>query len=93
MVLAPRQPTWNDRIIATGRQVGDRVVWRFSFADGIDAVKIQLSDGSDHVVEVKPGRRGTWFEHSADVDMVMEGSGRLPSMEIITAGSPLLATQ
>jgi hypothetical protein len=25
--------------------------------------------------------------------MVMEGSGRLPSMEIITAGSPLLATQ
>jgi hypothetical protein len=93
IVLAARQPTWNDRIVATGRYVGDRVVWRFSFADGVDAVKIQLSDGSDHVVEVEPGRRGAWFEHAADVDMVMDATGRLPSIEIMEPRSAVPAAQ
>ena len=87
MILAARQPSWNDRVVATGRYVGDRVVWRFSFADGIEGVKVRLSDGSDHVVQAEPGRSGAWFEHPAGLDMVMDSAGRLPMIEVIEPGS------
>jgi hypothetical protein len=86
-ILAARQPSWNDRVVATGRYVGDRVVWRFSFADGIERVKVRLSDGSDHVVQADPGRRGAWFEHPADLDLVMDAAGRLPMIEVIESES------
>jgi len=91
MVLGAHQPSWNDRVIATGRVVGDRVVWRFSFAEGIDAVRIRLSDGSQHVVEAEAGRRGAWFEHPEGMEIEMESAGRMPAMEVVDAGIRLAA--
>ena len=82
-ILVAAQPSWNDRVVATGRRVGDRVVWRFSFAPGIDAVKVRLDDGSDAIVSAQDGRRGAWFEHPASVRMQLDSSGRMPAMEIV----------
>ena len=86
-VLTAAQPSWNDQVIATGRRVGDRVVWRFSFAPGIDAVKVELQDGSEATVTAEEGRRGAWFEHGADTGLVTDASGRRPKMEVIALSS------
>lgn len=82
-ILASRQPSWDDTVIATGRRLEDRVVWRFSFAEGIDAVKIRLSDGSEAEVRAEPGRRGAWFEHPLSVSVVLDPSGRRPAMQVL----------
>jgi hypothetical protein len=83
-VLVAAQPSWNDRVIATGRRVDGRVVWRFSFAPGVDAVKVRFTDGSDAIVEVEPGRRGAWLEHSASSQLVLDPSGQVPSFEVVS---------
>jgi hypothetical protein len=70
-------------VIATGRKVGDRVVWRFSFAPGIDAVNVRLSDGTEATVVAEEGRRGAWFEHPASVRLQLDPTGRLPLLELV----------
>ena len=80
-VLTAAQPSWNDQVLATGRRIGDRVVWRFSFAPGLDAVRVRLSDGSEATVVAEEGRRGAWFEHSADVQLQLDPTGRMPVVE------------
>jgi hypothetical protein len=82
-VLNAAQPSWEDRVIATGRKVGDRVVWRFSFAPGIDAVNVRLSDGTEATVVAEEGRRGAWFEHPASVRLQLDPTGRLPLLELV----------
>jgi hypothetical protein len=86
-LLTSLQPSWDDQVIATGRRVGDRVVWRFSFAPGIDAVRVELKDGSEAVITAEEGRRGAWFEHGADTGLVTDASGRRPKMELIALSS------
>jgi hypothetical protein len=81
-ILVANQPSWDDRVIATGRRLADRVVWRFSFAEGVDSVRIRLSDGSEMEIVPEPGRRGAWFEHSLAVSVQLDASGRMPAMEI-----------
>lgn len=82
-VLTAAQPSWDDRVIATGRRVGDRVVWRFSFAPGVDAVRVRFTDGSEATVVAEEGRRGAWFEHPATVQLQLDSTGRMPLSEPI----------
>lgn len=82
-ILVANQASWDDRVIATGRRLADRVVWRFSFAEGIDSVRIRLSDGSEKEIVPEPGRRGAWFEHPLAVSVQLDASGRMPAMEIL----------
>jgi hypothetical protein len=85
-VLVASQPSWNDRVIATGRRVDDRIVWRFSFAPGIDAIKVRFADGTHLVLEAEAGRRGAWLEHPASNALVLDAAGRAPSIEIVAVG-------
>jgi hypothetical protein len=84
VVLAARQPSWNDQVIATGRRAGEHVVWRFSFTPGIDAVKVRLSDGSAPIVQVEEGRRGAWLVLPAGVSLEMVADGRMPAFELLS---------
>jgi hypothetical protein len=86
-VFTASQPSWNDQVIATGRRVGDRVVWRFSFAPGTDAVRVELQDGTEAVITAEEGRRGAWFEHGAATGLVTDATGRRPKTEIIALSS------
>ena len=85
-VLTAAQPSWNDRVLATGRRLGDRVVWRFSFAPGVDAVRVRLSDGSEVTIAAEEGRRGAWFEHPCDVQLELDPTGRMPVAEPVGRG-------
>jgi hypothetical protein len=75
-----KQPTWDDRVIATGRRVGSQMVWRFSFDEGIDSVQVSFTDGSTATVTPDAGRRGAWFSHPATKSLVMDGRGSKPAM-------------
>ena len=75
-----KQPTWDDRVIATGRRVGSQMVWRFSFDEGIDSVQVSFTDGTTATVAPDAGRRGAWFSYPATKSMVMDGRGSKPAM-------------
>jgi hypothetical protein len=74
--LGVAQPTWGERVIASGRVVGDEVVWRFSFDAGIDSVTVTFSDGASVRIDREPGRSGAWFRHPAARSLRMEQGGR-----------------
>lgn len=78
--LSLKQPTWDDRVIATGRRVGSQMVWRFSFDEGIDSVQVSFTDGSTATVAPDAGRRGAWFSYPATKSMVMDARGSKPAM-------------
>jgi hypothetical protein len=73
--LTSQQPSWNDRVIATGRVVGDRVIWRFSFADGVKGVTVTMDDGTQVYLSPDEDRRGTWFSHSTARSLRTEATG------------------
>jgi hypothetical protein len=73
--LTSQQPSWNDRVIATGRVVGDRVVWRFSFAEGVKGVTVTMDDGTQVYLSPDEDRRGTWFSHSSTRSLRTEAAG------------------
>jgi hypothetical protein len=73
--LTSQQPSWNDRVIATGRVVVDRVVWRFSFAEGVKGVTVTMDDGTQVYLSPDEDRRGTWFSHSTARSLRTEASG------------------
>ena len=75
-----KQPTWDDRVIATGRRVGSQMVWRFSFDEGIDSVQVSFTDGSSATVSPDAGRRGAWFSYPATKTLVLDGRGSKPAM-------------
>jgi hypothetical protein len=82
------QPSWNDRVIATGQRVGSRCIWRFSFAPGIRAVRVQLSDGSTKMVQREAGKCGAWFEHPSTTSLVTVSGSPLPTLEIVNETGP-----
>jgi hypothetical protein len=82
-VLSASQPSWQDQVIATGRRAGQQVIWRFSFAPGVDAVKIRLTDGSELLIEAEEGRRGAWFQHHESIGIVTYARTRMPVVEIV----------
>jgi hypothetical protein len=81
--LIIKQPTWSDSVIAAGQRVGNRCVWRFSFAPNVWAVRVQLSDGTTPTIAREPGRCGAWFEHPADLTLSIPSGSALPSLEIV----------
>lgn len=83
------QPSWNDRVIATGQRVGSRCIWRFSFAPGVRAVRVQLSDGSTAMVQREAGKAGAWFEHPATVSLVTASGSPLPVLEVVNEPGPI----
>jgi hypothetical protein len=78
--VAPKQPSWSDRVVATGRQVGTDMVWRFSFDQGVDSVVVSFTDGSTATVAPEAGRRGAWLTYPASKTIVMDRAGAMPSM-------------
>jgi hypothetical protein len=81
--LIIKQPTWSDSVVAAGQRVGNRCVWRFSFAPDVRAVRVQLSDGTTPIIAREPGRCGAWFEHPANLTLSIPSDSALPSLEIV----------
>jgi len=66
--IAGRKPVtteaiaWDTRVIASGLQVADRVVWRFTFSPEARELKATL-DGQPVTIGPADGEVGTWFSH------------------------------
>jgi hypothetical protein len=86
--LTRQQPSWNDRVIATGRVVGDRVIWRFSFADGVKGVTVTMDDGTQVYLSPDEDRRGTWFSHSTSRSLQTEAAGARLAMVLDLEEAP-----
>jgi hypothetical protein len=82
------QPGFDDRIIATGRDVGDRVVWRLSFAPGVDSVRVFFTDNSSLVIRRETDRPGAWFSHPKSKVMVFDADRSAPVFEELAALTP-----
>jgi hypothetical protein len=74
--LISAQPSWGEKVIASGLRVGDEIVWRFSFEQGVDSVVVELSDGSTARIVREPGRCGAWFRHGASLSLLTDGAGK-----------------
>lgn len=74
--LITTQPSWGEKVIASGLRVGDEIVWRFSFEQGVNSVAVELSDGSTARIEREPGRCGAWFRHKASLGLLTDGKGK-----------------
>jgi hypothetical protein len=81
-------PDWDDRVIATGRTVGNEVVWRLSFPDGIDRAKVFFTDGTQIIVQCEPGRRGCWFSHPANKLLLLDPDRSAPAIEVLGSTAP-----
>jgi hypothetical protein len=81
--LVLSQPSWSDNVVATGQRIGNKCVWRFSFAPHVRAIRVQLSDGSSPVITREHGRCGAWFEHPADLSIRMASGSALPVLDLI----------
>ena len=86
--LTSQQPTWNDRVIATGRVVRDRVVWRFSFAEGVKGATVVMDDGTEVYLSPDEDRRGTWYSHAISRSLRTEASGTRLVMELDLEEAP-----
>lgn len=77
------QPGFDDRILATGRDVGDRIVWRISFAPGVDAVRMFFTDNTSLVIRREANRPGAWFSHPKTKVMVFDSDRSAPAFEVV----------
>jgi hypothetical protein len=75
-------------VIATGRMVGDRVIWRFSFADGVKGVTVTMDDGTQVYLSPDEDRRGTWFSHSTSRSLQTEAAGARLAMVLDLEEAP-----
>jgi hypothetical protein len=81
-VLYAKQPAWGDRVVASGRQVGAEMVWRFSFDAGIGGVTVGFTDGTAVTVKPEQGTHGAWLRYPASKAIVMDANGALPTMSV-----------
>ncbi len=81
-------PNWDDRAIATGRRVGDEMIWRFSFPDGVERAKIFYTDGTHVVLQREPGRSGCWFSHPVTKTLVLDSDRSLPALQVLDPIAP-----
>ncbi len=86
-VVYAKQPSWGDRVVASGRQVGANMVWRFSFDAGIDGVTVSFSDGTSAYVKRESGRPGAWLTYPATKTLRMDAGGALPTMAVSYTGT------
>lgn len=80
-----RGPGFGDQVLATGRQVGDRIVWRLTFAPGINSVVLKFMDGTTQTVVAEGTRPGAWFSHPVAMPIRMNAQATAPEMVIGTA--------
>ena len=81
-VVPTRGPSFGDRVVASGRQVGDRMVWRFTFAPGINSVVVRFSDGTSKTVTKEANRPGAWLSYPASMTIQMNSTFTAPEMVI-----------
>ena len=81
-IISLAQPSWSDRVLASGRQVGDSMVWRFSFDEGIAGVSVYFSDGTSAMVAPEAGTHGAWLSYPASKTILMDAGGAMPRMTV-----------
>ena len=85
-VVSARGPGFGDNAVASGRQVGVRMVWRFTFAPGINSVVVKFMDGTTQAVTAENNRPGAWFSYPASKQIKMNAQGTTPEMVTAAAG-------
>ncbi len=73
--LSLGQQSFGDSVIASGVQVGSRVLWRFTFDIGVGEALVQFEDGGTEMVVAEDDRPGAWFEHDVDRPLVLTDAG------------------
>jgi hypothetical protein len=79
------QPGFDDRILATGRDDGESIVWRLTFDPGIESVKVFFTDGASHVVSREADRPGAWLAHPRSKSLVFDADNTAPAFEVVAA--------
>jgi len=64
-VLDPSPVDWQAPVIATGMRVDDRVVWRLTFRENVERIRVVV-DGEPVEVRREADRAGVWLEHRGD---------------------------
>jgi hypothetical protein len=80
------QPAFDDRMIATGREVDGQLLWRLSFDPAIESVRLFFTDNTSVVVTREADRPGAWFSHNANKALVFDADNTAPAFEIVTTG-------
>lgn len=78
------QPGFDDRIIATGRDDGESIVWRFTFDPGIESARVFFTDGTSVVVNREADRPGAWIAHPKSKSLVFDADNTAPAFEVVT---------
>ncbi len=81
-VVPTSGPKFGDQVVATGRRVGDRMVWRFTFAPGVNSVVVTFTDGTTTTVTKEPNRAGAWLSYPATMTIKMNSTNTAPDMVI-----------
>ncbi|MBU6209662.1 MAG: heparinase II/III family protein, partial [Planctomycetes bacterium] len=79
------QPGFDDRIIATGRDDGESIVWRFTFDPGIESARVFFTDGTSVVVNREADRPGAWIAHPKSKSLVFDADNTAPVFEVVAA--------
>jgi hypothetical protein len=77
------QPGFDDRIIATGRDDGESIVWRFTFDPGIESARVFFTDGTSVVVNREADRPGAWIAHPKSKSLVFDADNTAPAFEVV----------
>lgn len=90
------QPGFDDRILATGRDDGESIVWRFTFDPGIESARVFFTDGSSVVVNREADRPGAWIAHPKSKALVFDADNTAPVFEVVavrTSGTSSASTK
>ena len=81
-VVATRGPAFSDLVVASGRQVADRMVWRFTFSPGINSVVVKFVDGTTATVAKEATRPGGWLSYPVTKPIKMNAGFTAPEMVV-----------
>jgi hypothetical protein len=79
------QPGFDDRILATGRDDGESIVWRFTFDPSIESARVFFTDGTSLVVNREADRPGAWIAHPRSKSLVFDADNTAPVFEVVAA--------
>jgi hypothetical protein len=77
------QPGFDDRILATGRDDGESIVWRLTFDPGIESARVFFTDGTSVVVSREADRPGAWIAHPKSKSLVFDADNTAPAFEVV----------
>jgi hypothetical protein len=87
------QPGFDDRILATGRDDGESIVWRFTFDPSIESARVFFTDGASVVVNREADRPGAWIAHPRSKSLVFDADNTAPVFEVVAARTSGLASE